>query len=116
LNIFQFLPFSRSWILFTLLILIGISAYYAYRDREILLRFARLQWIYLAITDVIYALGMDSLGWLRSYAPQILNTEKFMDEAFLASIIRAQHLLLPIPGCQDSPSIIMILDILFSAS
>lgn len=97
LNVIQSLPFSRGWIVFTMLVLFGISAYLAYRDKEVLALFIRQQWIYLVAADAIYALGMGSLGWLRSFAPQIMSTEKFMDQAFLASIIRAQHLPPPDP-------------------
>jgi YYY domain-containing protein len=99
-SIFQFLPYSQGWIIFIALVMIAGSGFLIYRTPTLLTDitlFARTHWRYILGGEAIFAGTLWLMGWLRSYSPAITGTEKFMDQAFLTSIIRAEHLPPPDP-------------------
>jgi uncharacterized membrane protein len=89
------LPFTGGWVAFVVLALVAAScALVAARPEHgrAILDFVRQHWPYVICSEGIFAAAFWLMGWLRSLNPGIEGTEKFMDEAFLAAIIRAPHL------------------------
>ena len=94
------LPFSRGWIIGALVVFAAGNAallVWAPATRAALLRLARESWEYLALTELVFAAAFAAMIWERSFTPAVVDTEKFMDEAFLAAIWRAPHLPPPDP-------------------
>lgn len=88
----QMLPFSQFFILGVLLILVALNILGFLRVRKTLLTLVRTHYLYIVCVEVIFFGMVFLLGWLRSYGPDIRNFEMFMDEGFLAAIMRSPHL------------------------
>jgi YYY domain-containing protein len=90
----RFLPYNQMFILGVLLILLALNILGLLRAnvRQTLLKLARVNWPYLVACEVIFFGMMFLLGWIRSYVPAIYSYEMFMDEGFLAAIMRSPHL------------------------
>jgi uncharacterized membrane protein len=87
----QFLPFSRLFILGILLLILALNVLAFPRVWKTLVELARAHLTYLITCELLYLGMIFLLGWVRSYNPNIQSFEMFMDEGFLASIMRAQH-------------------------
>jgi YYY domain-containing protein len=86
------LPFNQLFIAGTLLILsaFGIMSFVkAYRS---ILKVLRAHFIYIVACELIFLGMVFLLGWIRSYGPDIRSFEMFMDEGFIAAIMRSPHL------------------------
>ncbi|GCF08749.1 DUF2298 domain-containing protein [Dictyobacter arantiisoli] len=91
LMVLHFLPFNQFFIfgvVFVLLLLNGIGFF---RTRHTLVQLIRSQKGYIIASELLFLLMVALLGWLRSFGPEITSYERFMDEGFLASIMRSQH-------------------------
>ncbi|HEY8325685.1 MAG TPA: DUF2298 domain-containing protein, partial [Ktedonobacterales bacterium] len=100
LSVFQALPFNRAWLIGSLVIFAAGNVallVFVRATREALLALARDSWDYLALTEAIFALAFALMIWVHSFTPGVVDTEKFMDEAFLSAIWRAPHLPPPDP-------------------
>ncbi|MDQ2904125.1 MAG: DUF2298 domain-containing protein [Chloroflexota bacterium] len=89
---FQTLPFSQLFIAGVLLILLAGSVIGFLRTRQTISKVIHSNSGYLAACEVIFLGMVFLLGWIRSYGPDIRNFEMFMDEGFIASIMRSPHL------------------------
>ncbi|MGH2505865.1 MAG: DUF2298 domain-containing protein [Ktedonobacteraceae bacterium] len=87
----QFLPFSQLFIFGILLILVALNVLGFLRVRKTLLDLVRSNYFYILCAELIFFGMILLLGWLRSYSPDIRNFEMFMDEGFLAAIMRSTH-------------------------
>ena len=105
LSLIPALPFNRGWILVTaLLFALGNAA--LLRRRETLAALRRLltrHWGYVALTEGLFAGAFALMAWVRSFTPAVVDTEKFMDVAFLSAIWRAPHLPPPDPWLSGQP-------------
>jgi len=90
----RFLPYSQLFILGVFLILLALNIIGLLRAnvRQTLLKLIRANWLYLLACEVVFFGMMFLLGWIRSYVPAIYSYEMFMDEGFLAAIMRSPHL------------------------
>lgn len=80
--------------LYATLVVVGAGAwFYVYRARL----FDIADWPVLAAAEITTLLTFLGALWLRGYTPNILNTEKPMDAAFLASSIRTDIMPPPDP-------------------
>jgi uncharacterized membrane protein len=87
----QVLPFSQLFIAVVLLILCACSIIGFVRVRYALIALVRAHIFYIIVCEVIFLGMVFLLGWIRSYGPNIQNFEMFMDEGFLAAIMRSPH-------------------------
>ena len=87
----QFLPFSQLFILGVLLIILALNIVGLLRVWRTLVQLVRKQLVYVLASEVIFLGMVFLLGWLRSYLPDIRSFEMFMDEGFLAAIMRSPH-------------------------
>ncbi|HYX48191.1 MAG TPA: DUF2298 domain-containing protein, partial [Ktedonobacteraceae bacterium] len=87
----QILPFSQIFIAVVLLILCVFSLVGFVRVRQALLELLRTHIFYIVVCEAIFFGMVFLLGWIRSYGPNIQNFEMFMDEGFLAAIMRSPH-------------------------
>ncbi len=88
----QFLPFSQIFILCVLLILVALNVFGFLRVRQTVLKVLCTHRVYIVCVELIFLGMVFLLGLLRSYSPEIRNFEMFMDEGFLAAIMRSPHL------------------------
>jgi YYY domain-containing protein len=99
LSLVPALPYSRAWIAGTLIVLALANAALL-RVADIRTALARLivhEWGYLLAGEAVFGGAFALMGWLRSFTPAVVDTEKFMDVAFLSAIWRAPHLPAPDP-------------------
>ncbi|HWZ19349.1 MAG TPA: DUF2298 domain-containing protein, partial [Ktedonobacteraceae bacterium] len=87
----QVLPFSQLFIAIVLLILCAFSIIGFVRVRHALVALVRAHIFYIIVCEAIFLGMVFLLGWIRSYGPNIQNFEMFMDEGFLAAIMRSPH-------------------------
>ena len=87
----QILPFSQLFIAIILLILCAFSIVGFVRVRHALVALIRAQIFYIIVCEAIFLGMVFLLGWIRSYGPNIQNFEMYMDEGFLAAIMRSPH-------------------------
>ncbi len=87
----QVLPFSQLFIALVLLILCVCSIAGFVRVRQALVELVRVHIFYILVCEAIFLGMVFLLGWIRSYGPNIQNFEMFMDEGFLAAIMRSPH-------------------------
>ncbi len=87
----QVLPFSQLFIVVVLFILCAFSIFGFVRVRQALIALVRAHIFYIIVCEVIFLGMVFLLGWIRSYGPNIQNFEMFMDEGFLAAIMRSPH-------------------------
>src|SRR6266480_1284208 len=87
----HFLPFSPLFITGVLLILVAFNIIGFLRVRHTLLKVVRVNLIYIVACEIVFFGMMFLLGWIRSYVPDIHSFEMFMDEGFIAAIMRSPH-------------------------
>jgi YYY domain-containing protein len=87
----QVLPFSQLFIAVVLLLLCACSIFGFVRVRHTLVALVRAHIFYIIVCEAIFLGMVFLLGWIRSYGPNIQNFEMFMDEGFLAAIMRSPH-------------------------
>lgn len=88
----QCLPFSQLFIAGAALILLACNLVAFLRVRHTLLKVIRSHLTYIIVAEVVFLGMVFLLGWLRSYGPGINTNEMFMDEGFIAAIMRSPHL------------------------
>ncbi|TMC20362.1 MAG: hypothetical protein E6J33_04575 [Chloroflexi bacterium] len=87
----HFLPFSPLFITGVLLILVAFNIIGFLRVRHTLFKVVRVNLIYIVACEIVFFGMMFLLGWIRSYVPDIHSFEMFMDEGFIAAIMRSPH-------------------------
>jgi len=85
------LPFSQLFILGVGLLLAACSLLAWLRLGRTVAKMVRHNLIYVIATELVFLGMVFLLGWVRSFGPDIRSFEMFMDEGFLASIMRSQH-------------------------
>ncbi len=85
-------------ILFSILLLTGISAYFYFRNKGKLLpdlrTFVREKWKLIFTVEVLFTLALVGWALLRAYSPYKIEPsggEKFMESAFQNAILRSEH-------------------------
>ena len=91
LMVFHVLPFSQLFIAGVLLILVALNIVGFMRVRQTLVKVIRVNLSYIIATEAVFGGMTFLLGWIRSYGPDIRSFEMFMDEGFLAAIMRSPH-------------------------
>ena len=87
----QFLPFSQLFIAGVLLIIAAFNVIGYARVWKSILQLLRTHLVYIIACELIFLGMVFLLGWIRSYGPNIQGFEMYMDEGFLASIMRSPH-------------------------
>lgn len=106
LTLISALPFNRAWIALTLLLYVGGNLFLflrVARVREALASLFARQRGYLVLSEMVFAGAFAGMIWERSFTPAVVDTEKFMDVAFISSIWRAPHLPPPDPWLSGQP-------------
>jgi len=85
------LPFSQLFIAGVLFILLAFSIIGFIRVRRALAALVRANIFYIVVCEAVFLGMVFLLGWIRSYGPDIRSFEMFMDEGFLAAIMRSPH-------------------------
>ncbi len=88
----RFLPYSQGFLLGIALIFLGAGIVGWVRMHQSIMKVVRLNRTYIIATEVIFLGMVFLLGWLRSFNPNIQSYEMFMDEGFIAAIMRSPHL------------------------
>ncbi len=86
------LPFNQLFIVgIVLLLLISNLFGFKYQHHAIIKMIRKNGWYILAVESLFLGM-MFLLGWVRSFGPAIIGFERFMDEGFIAAIMRGPHL------------------------
>ncbi len=86
------LPFNQLFIVsVTLLLLAGCSLKFM-SVRHAFRKMVRQNVFYILVVESLFLGMVFLLGWVRSFGPDIRSYEMFMDEGFLAAIMRSPHL------------------------
>ena len=88
----RFLPFSQFFVAGVFLLLLAFNIIGFLRVRQTIAKVMRVNFTYILISETVFAGMMLLLGWIRSYVPDIRSFEMFMDEGFIAAIMRSPHL------------------------
>src|SRR5712691_11020142 len=88
---FHVLPFSQLYIAGVLLVILAFSLPGFVRTRQAILKLVRVNFIYIVASEIVFLGMIFLLGWIRSYVPDIHSFEMFMDEGFIAAIMRSPH-------------------------
>jgi len=91
LMLFHALFFNQFLVAGVLLILLAFNIVGFLRARHTILKVVRVNFSYIIISESVFAGMMFLLGWIRSYGPDIRSFEMFMDEGFIAAIMRSPH-------------------------
>jgi YYY domain-containing protein len=99
LTVIPALPFSRAWIVGTMLVFVlgNLAMLRAASVRLALTKFIQTQRAYIVASEAVFAGAFALMAYIRSFTPEVVDTEKFMDAAFLSSIWRSPHLPPPDP-------------------
>lgn len=99
LSVIQALPFNAAWIVgsFVAFALANLALLRVNAVRRALVSVFRSAWRYIVLSEGLFTAAFAAMLWERSFTPAVVDTEKFMDEAFLAAIWRAPHLPPPDP-------------------
>ncbi len=92
LNWVHALPYSRGFILGATIVLAVaglLGFYFTYRT---VLKVVRRNIAYIVVSECVFLGMVFLLGWLRSFDPDIRSFEMFMDEGFIAAIMRSPHM------------------------
>ncbi|QBD78435.1 hypothetical protein EPA93_21525 [Ktedonosporobacter rubrisoli] len=92
LMVLRFLPFSRLTIMGAVLVVLACNIVGFVRLRRSIMKMIRLNGVYIIVTELIFLGMVFLLGWLRSFGPDIRSWEMYMDEGFIAAIMRSPHL------------------------
>jgi YYY domain-containing protein len=105
LALFNALPYSRAWIAGVLVVFIaGNAALLRDRERrETLRRILVGGRAYVLACELLFTASYLFMAWLRSFTPAVVDTEKFMDVAFISSLWRTPHLPAPDPWLSGAP-------------
>ncbi len=106
LIVFQALPYSSGWIAGTI-IAFALGNFALIRRlpavRDGLISVWREQRAYVIGSEAVFAGAFALMGWVRAFTPAVVDTEKFMDVAFISSLWRTPHLPAPDPWLSGNP-------------
>jgi YYY domain-containing protein len=106
LSIVTALPYSRGWIVGTLVVFALGNLALLLRVAEVrasLLHVLTRERVYVVLAEVVFAGAFALMAWVRAFTPAVVDQEKFMDAAFLSAIWRAPHLPPPDPWLAGEP-------------
>jgi len=105
LVVFSGLPYSATWIVATYIVFLAgnVALLRMERVRARILDVWRQQRAVLLANELVFICAYALMAWLRSFTPAVVDTEKFMDVAFLSSLWRAPHLPPPDPWLSGEP-------------
>ena len=85
------LPFSQFFITGIFLLLLAGNIIGFLKVRQTIAKVVRVNVPYILISEMVFGGMMFVLGWIRSFVPDIRSFEMFMDEGFIAGIMRSPH-------------------------
>jgi YYY domain-containing protein len=91
LMLFHALFFNQFLVAGVFLILLAFNIVGFIQTRHTILKIVRVNFSYIIISEAVFGGMMFLLGWIRSYVPDIRSFEMFMDEGFIAAIMRSPH-------------------------
>ena len=106
LTVVSALPYSTGWILGAFVVFAaGNAALLTKRSdlRTALRDMLRRERAYVLASEGLFAGALALMAWVRSFSPAVVDTEKFMDMAFISSLRRTPHLPPPDPWLSGFP-------------
>ena len=88
----QWLPYSRLFLLGVMCILLACGLLGFWRTYRDISKVLRQNVTYILVTEFIFLGMVFLLGFLRAFRPDIRGWEMFMDEGFIAAIMRSPHM------------------------
>ncbi len=86
------LPFNQLFIAGIALLLLISSSLKFMHLRYAIMKMVRQNRLYILAVEILFLGMVFLLGWIRSFGPDIRSYEMFMDEGFIAAIMRSPHL------------------------
>ncbi|MGZ3585002.1 MAG: DUF2298 domain-containing protein, partial [Ktedonobacterales bacterium] len=100
LSALPILPYTPAWIVATTLVFAAGNAALLWRLpalRSSLRDLITRHRAHVIASELVFTSGFALMAWFRSFTPAVVDTEKFMDVAFLSSLWRTPHLPPPDP-------------------
>jgi len=86
------LPFSQLFIVVIALLILICNLLGLRRTHQAIVKVVRSHKAYIIACELVFLGMVFLLGWLRTFNPNIQSYEMFMDEGFIAAIMRSPHL------------------------
>jgi len=86
------LPFSQLFIAVIALLILICNLLGLRRTYQTIVKVVRSHAVYILACELVFLVMVFQLGWLRTFNPNIQSYEMFMDEGFIAAIMRSPHL------------------------
>src|SRR5436190_6714898 len=86
------LLYNQEFIMGVILVLTVCSLCGYWRTHREITKVVRRNTTYIILTELVFFGMIFLLGWLRSFRPDIQSFEMYMDEGFIAAIMRSPHL------------------------
>jgi YYY domain-containing protein len=91
----KLLPFTRWTILLAVLVLAGVSVFFALRQKEHLIRYFKANWRHLIVVEAVFAVVFCVMLAIRVHNPDLwqpwMGGEKPMDFAFFNAVLKAVY-------------------------
>ncbi|OGM19057.1 hypothetical protein A2771_02215 [Candidatus Woesebacteria bacterium RIFCSPHIGHO2_01_FULL_38_26b] len=91
-SIFRILPFTRTSIFVTVLILLCLNVYIFTKNKKEIISDTLKKIKVLIFQEMLFTFGLVTWSVVRGYQPDINGLEKFMDYGFINSILRTKFL------------------------
>ena len=91
-SIFRILPFTRTSIFVTILILLCLNVYIFTKNKKEIISDTLKKIKVLIFQEMLFTFGLVTWSVVRGYQPDINGLEKFMDYGFINSILRTKFL------------------------
>src|SRR5690242_1094912 len=85
------LPFNQFFIAVVLLIILIGNLLSLRWTQHVIVKVIRSHKVYVLACELVFLGMVFLLGWLRTFNPNIQSYEMFMDEGFIAAIMRSPH-------------------------
>lgn len=85
------LPFNHFFIATIVLIILICNLLGLHHTHHVIVKVIRSNKIYIISSELVFLGMVFLLGWLRTFHPNIQSYEMFMDEGFIAAIMRSPH-------------------------
>ncbi len=91
-GVFKISPFSRTSVMFFLIVNAVVNLFIFFRNKEKILASYRQKIKFIIFAEILFLFGVVLWSFVRGNQPNIEGLEKFMDYGFIKSLLRSRYL------------------------